>query len=86
MTIEDLSRVIKKSVPTIRSAISRNPLSVPPVCRIPGSKRLYWREQDVDEWLASHVEARPAPEKPKQTRVGRPTKAEEIAKRKARGG
>lgn len=91
LTIEDLSLVIKKSVRTIRSAAHRSPNSIPPICRLPGSKRLYWREQDVDAWLAAHVEgaapapAAPAAVKPKP-RVGRPTKAEQIARRKAKGG
>ena len=55
LTVIDLSNVIRKSPSTIRSTASRSPLSLPPICRLPGSKRLLWRDADVQKWIDSHV-------------------------------
>jgi hypothetical protein len=98
LTVDDLSGYIHKSVTSIRSDVTRNPQSLPPICRLPGTKRLLWRAEDVERWLADHVldsveravtalsEAAPA-------RPGRPTKSQQIQKQKstllssgARGG
>lgn len=85
LTVEDLSTCLHKSVASIRSDISRNPKSLPPICRLPGTKRLLWRSEDVEQWLAGHVSDRAlqAPESPPDApkpRRGRPTKAEQIAR------
>ena len=55
LTVELLSIQIHKSVTSIRSDSTRNPRSLPPICRLPGTKRLLWRESDVDLWVAQHV-------------------------------
>lgn len=85
LTVEQLSQYLHKSVASIRSDATRNPQSLPPICRLPGTKRLLWRVEDVEHWLASHVQGAPllAPseveELPRQRR-GRPTKAEQVAR------
>lgn len=56
LTVEQLARLVHKSPSSIRSDVSRNPNSLPPICRLPGCKRLLWRLQDVDAWMASHVD------------------------------
>lgn len=97
LTVGMLSTRLHKTLATIRSAASRNPTSLPPICRLPGTKRLLWRECDVDDWLAQYVTpavAKKVPDvttrepgetpaqAPDKRRPGRPTKAEQIARLK----
>ncbi|AYN85726.1 TPA: helix-turn-helix domain-containing protein [Pseudomonas aeruginosa] len=83
LTVEQLSEYLQKSVASIRSYATRNPQSLPPICRLPGTKRLLWRVADVEQWLAEHVTSAPriplvaASEPPKR---GRPTKAEQVTR------
>lgn len=87
LTVEQLAQCLHKSVASIRSDATRNPLSLPPICRLPGTKRLLWRAQDVERWLATHVELSTGHDAvpigdvhtPKR---GRPTKAEQVAKKR----
>lgn len=94
VTVEDLASRLQKSPATIRAAASRNPESLPPICRLPGTKRLYWRAEDVDNWLAAHVvpvtRAQrqvlvPEPSRRPLSKRGRPTKSEARARRTMRG-
>ena len=83
LTINELSCYLHKSVSSIRSDVSRNPLALLPICRLPGTKRLLWRVEDVEAWLAKHVVmldmmAPLAVSNP--VKRGRPTKAEQVAK------
>jgi hypothetical protein len=84
LTVEHLSTCLQKSVASIRSDATRNPRSLPPLCRLPGTKRLLWRAEDVERWLAIYATPMPAeqtstPPTPTLTRGrGRPTKAEQI--------
>ncbi|HEM8495056.1 TPA: DNA-binding protein [Burkholderia multivorans] len=89
LTIEQLSQCLHKSVASIRSDASRNPQSLPPICRLPGTKRLLWRIEDVERWLAGHVEGASSTVQvkslaPQQPRWGRPTKAEQVARQRQR--
>lgn len=59
LAVEHLARLIHKSPASIRSDASRNPSALPPICRLPGNKRLLWRVQDVLTWIASFVESQP---------------------------
>lgn len=89
LTVENLASRIHKSVPSIRSDATRNPQSLPPICRLPGTKRLLWREIDVVRWIAKYVHYPEVSEKdvtfstlnntPKRSR-GRPTKRQQIQK------
>lgn len=56
LAVDQLSHLIHKSPASIRSDASRNPSSLPPICRLPGNKRLLWLKEDVMKWLASHVQ------------------------------
>lgn len=88
LTVEQLSEYLQKSVASIRSDATRNPQSLPPICRLPGTKRLLWRVEDVEQWLAEHVTSAPvmppvtAPVQPKR---GRPTKAEQVTRSRRSG-
>lgn len=91
LRVEDLAKRIHKSVASIRSDACRNPYALPPLCRLPGTKRLLWREEDVNRWLAEHVvSTSSAPRPVRQTtdvtrRRGRPTKAEQLRRRNQEG-
>lgn len=88
LTVEDLASRIHKSVASIRSDVTRNRQSLPPICRPPRTKRLLWREEDVAEWIAKYVAVTEdnvstlvtikATSSPKPQR-GRPTKTRKIA-------
>lgn len=56
LTVEQLSLLLHKSPSSIRSDASRNPAALPPICRLPGSKRLLWLMKDVREWMSSCVD------------------------------
>lgn len=85
LTVEQLSVCLHKSVASIRSDATRNPRSLPPLCRLPGTKRLLWRAEDVERWLATFVTtscSNPPPiplEAITPLRRGRPTKAMQVA-------
>lgn len=87
LRVEDLAKRIHKSASSIRSDACRNPRALPPLCRLPGTKRLLWREEDVDRWLAEHVVRTPSTNAVTPVQVtptrrrGRPTKAELLQRR-----
>lgn len=60
LAVEDLALVVHKSPASIRSDASRNPDALPPICRLPGNKRLLWRREDVLAWVAQFVHHNPA--------------------------
>jgi hypothetical protein len=87
LSVEQLAAVLHKSPASIRSAASRNPSALPPICRLPGTKRLLWRQHDVDVWLArfaslgvQHAAAQAANAVGIAKRRGRPTKKEQITR------
>lgn len=88
LTVEQLSSYIHKSVASIRSDVTRNPASLPPICRLPGTKRLLWRIEDVESWIARHIHGKVVvpvqgsfrgDAKPKR---GRPTKVEQVTRQR----
>lgn len=86
LTVDQLSIFIQKSVASIRSDVTRNPQALPPICRLPGTKRLLWRVEDVEMWLAEHVVGNELPKsgfEPQCVRPGRPTKAIQLAKQRS---
>lgn len=55
LDVSQLAQILHKSPASIRSDASRNPAALPPICRLPGNKRLLFRSADVHEWIAGHV-------------------------------
>lgn len=53
LTVEDLATLLKRSVSTIKSDVSRRPDTLPPRLVVPGSKAVMWLEADVHAWLDS---------------------------------
>lgn len=88
LTVEQLSTYIHKSVASIRSDATRNPSSLPPICRLPGTKRLLWRIEDVEGWIAQHIHSDPPSYTPQSAsnslspKRGRPTKAEQVERQR----
>lgn len=88
LTVEQLSTYIHKSVASIRSDATRNPASLPPICRLPGTKRLLWRIEDVESWIAQHIHGKSAACVPASAtdharpKRGRPTKAEQVTRQR----
>ncbi|OYW40159.1 MAG: hypothetical protein B7Z35_02050 [Hydrogenophilales bacterium 12-61-10] len=88
LTVDELASYIHKSVASIRSDATRNPASLPPICRLPGTKRLLWRIEDVERWIAQHIHGDPAhhigpsPNHDAKSKRGRPTKAEQVARQR----
>jgi len=83
LTVDQLAECLHKSVASIRSDATRNPRSLPPICRLPGTKRLLWRIEDVERWLEQYVESEPKLQEvplPSERKRGRPTKAEQMAR------
>lgn len=79
LVVEDLAAILGRAVSSIRSDASRCPHSLPPVIRIPGARRLLWRRQDVEAWLAGLVvQPIPPPTAHSGRRRGRPRKAEQL--------
>jgi predicted DNA-binding transcriptional regulator AlpA len=77
LVVEDLAAILGRAVSSIRSDASRCPHSLPPLIRIPGARRLLWRRQDVEAWLAGLVvqPTLPQPSSPTGRRRGRPRKS-----------
>lgn len=63
LDLNELAVMLGRSPETIKKDLARNRMAVPPRLYIPGTRLLRWRMIDVDNWLASHVEFRPADKK-----------------------
>jgi predicted DNA-binding transcriptional regulator AlpA len=97
LNVDQLAKLLHKSPHSVRHDATRNPRALPPICRIPGARRLLWLSSDVESWLRKHVVVelyRDNSELETSTyqlgadairfatrKVGRPTKAEQIARR-----
>lgn len=77
----DLAAILGLSPYSLHSALSRRPERLPRPVRIPGARRLLWRRQDVEAWLAQY--AQPAPAKRGR---GRPTKVEQMQRSRTQTG
>lgn len=86
LTVDQPAQCLRKSVASVRSDATRNPQSLPPLCRLPGTKRLLWRVEDVEAWLGAHVtssvDTTVSTDISPMPRRGRPTKAEQIMRQR----
>lgn len=84
LTADQVGKILHKSVDSVRSDVHRNPDSLPPLTRLPGTRRLLWHPDDVDAWLRQHSSAQPlvatTTTETRKRRRGRPTKAEQVAR------
>lgn len=87
LTTADIAVILKKSIHSVRHDVRRNPKSLPPFFKIPGTQRVFWRPVDVEKWI-SDLAAVPVDEVEQQLaqqprRRGRPTKAQHLALKQA---
>lgn len=86
---DELAQLLGKTAATLQADACRAPERLPPPCVPPGTRSPRWLLVDVLNWLAE-FRAQPQPVSPapqdRPRRRGRPTKAEEIARRRAEGG
>lgn len=55
LNVDELAAILRKAATSVRSDAHRNPSSLPPRCKLPKTKRLLWRENDVEKWLSENV-------------------------------
>lgn len=98
LNVEGLAALLQCSPETVKSNASRSPEKLPPPIRT-GGRRLIWITADVMDWLkarrdgaaptvTTHGSGRDATASAATSprRRGRPTKAEQLARRAAGGG
>lgn len=83
-----LAQFISRPAASVRSDAYRNPSNLPPRVVIPGRPGLWWRLQDVKDWVDSLELATPTDKlrnasKRKIGGKGAPTKAERLAAQEA---
>jgi predicted DNA-binding transcriptional regulator AlpA len=54
LTPRDLAELLRLSPETIKADARRNPDKLPPRFKRPGSNRILWRKEDVEQWLLKH--------------------------------
>lgn len=67
LTVEDLAAILKMHPGSIKNRHCKDPSSLPPTCRIPCNKRLFWRREDVLKWLELHVQVHVTMVRPEPT-------------------
>jgi len=85
LSIEELARILRKKPGTITTDLCRAPHRLPPPCTPPGQREQIWLAEDVLDWLRAFrrpVATNPEPQAEKRS-PGRPTKAAQIAARRA---
>lgn len=87
---KELAVLLGRSTKTLQADKCRKPWSIPPHCAIPGSKEPRWLLADVLSWIEGfRQKPQEVPEEPDlpppPKRRGRPTKREQMLKRKAMG-
>ena len=82
LDLYDLSSLLKKTAASIRTDLCRNPHRLPPRLYVPGASKILWLKSDVVAWL-QQCRNKPAPQAPSALPVGRPTKAQQVAARRA---
>jgi len=88
--IDELAQLLGKSPATLMADRARAPERVPSSYTPPGSRAPRWLVSDVIAWLRGSAASSPAPDDETTPataprRRGRPTKAEEIARRREGG-
>ena len=80
-TVDELSKVLRKSKSSIYADVCRNPSVLPPILRIPGSKKLLF--VDVENWMSKYVVHPTERESEQKRRRGAPTKRERLERGEA---
>lgn len=59
LTLDELAERLRTTRNTILNQRVRNPDAVPPAVKLPGTRKLLWREEDVEAFVAKHVTPSP---------------------------
>jgi predicted DNA-binding transcriptional regulator AlpA len=86
ITIEELSKRLRKSVKTIQNDRCRNPSSLPPAIKFPGTRRVLFLESDVDAHILKFREIQKIDEPQKKQDLSAYAKNANFDKRNVRGG
>ena len=54
LTIDDLAVILNRARATIATEVTKAPHKLPPRLHLPGSRRVLWLKEDVENWLAEH--------------------------------
>lgn len=54
LTIEDLATLLNRSPATIATEVTKFPNKLPPRIKLPGSRRVLWLKEDVEEWINAY--------------------------------
>lgn len=78
---DGLSQLLGRTRETLQADRCRKPHTLPPPCSPPGTKQPLWLLEDVISWLEQYRQ--PTAAQPVVKKRGRPTKAEQTARRTA---
>lgn len=53
LTINELALLLHSNPGALKTRLHRNPLSLPPVVKIPGDRRYFFDSNEVDRWIQS---------------------------------
>lgn len=77
-----LAIMLQRSIGSLQADMCRKPHTLPPACRIPGTKQPIWLRADVLAWLAKF---RAEPVAKEKREVGRPRKTPSAAPQQGGG-
>ena len=81
LTIPELCELLHLAPQTVYNRLARAPESLPPRLILPGTRKVLWRREAVEQWLAVHEQPATVP-LPAPRGRGRLCKVEEIARRR----
>ncbi len=73
LTTKDLAELLRTTPAAIRRRLERSSQSLPPAVHLTGSRLLYWRQSDVEAWLAA-LSTRTTGRQPPRARASKPVK------------
>lgn len=70
LTIHELAVLLHTNASALKTRHYRNPLSIPPVVRIPGDRRYFFNANQVERWIESFAVAATVKRGPGRPRKG----------------
>lgn len=71
MDVGSLAMLLGRSARSIKNDVSRNPLSLPPIFRPPGTQKVMFKVKEVVEWMEELAEAENKRRRALQAAAGR---------------
>lgn len=80
LTLSQLCPAIHRKPATVYADIAAKRFDrLPPIVRLPGQRKLFWRKQDVVDWIDQHVQPAVAGVVDESTSIGAKPKAQKAA-------